>query len=131
MGDRKPATELAKEALKAFEQARGKPGKNDSFALAFTTTWLCLMPLEPPEPGSARHEAWLQMPPPPPCALCGIVVCPTVAPVFPETAQLSQVEGAPLVSTRADEEGILEGSPEYDVAKRQVRIATRIMEQPV
>jgi hypothetical protein len=123
--------ELAKKALSLFEQFRGKSGPQDAFALAFTTTWLCLMPLEPPEQGSPRHEAWLQMPPPPPCALFGIVVCPTVATSYPETAKLSQVEGAQLVSTRAEEEGILEGSPEYDEAVRQVRINTRITEMPL
>lgn len=130
-GERKTAEELGKKALSVFEQVRGKPGKNDSFALAFTTTWLCLMPLDPPEIDSARHEAWLQMPPPPPCALCGIVVCPTVAEAFPETAKLAQAEGAQLVSTRAVEEGIQEGCPEFDAANRQVRINTRITGLPL
>jgi len=130
-GERKTSAELANQALKAFEQVRGKPGKDDAFALAFTTSWLCLMPLVPPQPESARHEAWLQMPPPPPCALCGIVVCPAVAQAFPETATLPQAEGAQLVSTRAEEEGIPEGTPEFDAANRQIRINTRIAEFPL
>lgn len=134
LGDgHKGAAELAKEALKAYEQMRAsaRSKNNDAVMLAFTATWLALVPLETPEPESARHEAWLQMPPPPPCALCGIVVCPTVAEVFPETAKLPQAEGSPLVTTRAEEEGIIEGSPEFDVANRQVRIATRIMALPL
>lgn len=130
-GERKSASDLAKVALKAFEEIRGKSGQGSSFALAFTTGWLCMMPLEPPESGSARHEAWLQMPPPPPCALIGIVVCPLVGQTFPETAMLSQAEGAQLVSTRAEEEGILEGSPEFDAANRQVRINTKITNFPL
>lgn len=130
-GTHKAAADLAKDALKAYELMRGKPSNNDGVMLAFTATWLALVPIETPEPDSARHEAWLQMPPPPPCALSGIVVCPTVAEVFPETAKLPQAEGAPLVSTRAQEEGILEGSPEFDAANRQVRIATGIMDRPL
>jgi len=133
--ERKGATELAKEALKAYEKVRKElfrgNGQQDAFALAFTTNWLLLVPLDPPEIDSARHEAWLQMPPPPPCALCGIVVCPVVPEAFPETVKLPQAEGAQLVSTRAVEEGIPEGSPEFDAANRQVRIATRIMEMPL
>lgn len=129
--ERKSTEELAKKALSLYEQFRSKPNQRECFALAFTTSWICLMPLEVPEPGSARHEAWLQMPPPPPCALCGIVVCPTVAEAYPETAKLPQAEGAPLVSSRAAEEGIAEGSPEYETAIRQVRINTRICDMPL
>jgi len=131
--DRKGPAELAKAALKVYEQLRAtarKSGKSDSLAIAFTTTWLTLMPLQPPELDSARHEAWLRMPPPHPCALCGIVVCPTVLETFPQTAKLAQAEGAPLVSTRAAEEGIQEGCPEFDAANRDVRISTRITQSP-
>lgn len=129
--ERKPVAELAKDALRVYEKARKEFSGASSFSLAFTTTWVAVMPLEPPDVESARHEAWLQMPPPPPCALCGIVVCPTVLQVFPETVKLPQAEGAQLVSTRAEEEGIPEGSPEFDGANRQVRIATRIMDLPI
>lgn len=133
--ERKPAAELAKLALKAYEQVRKEffpvAGDRDSFSLVFTTTWLAIMPIEPPQLESARHEAWLKMPPPPPCALCGIVVCPQISESFPETVKLPQVDGASLVSTKAEEEGIPEGSPEFDAANRDVRIATKIMELPL
>jgi hypothetical protein len=122
---------LGKEALQAYEQARGKPGNVDSVAVAFTTSWMLLVPLMPPDIDSAQHETWLQMPVPPPCALCGIMVCPVVAKTFPETANLLAAPGAPLVSTRAVEEGIPEDSPEFAEANRQVRIATKIMDMPV
>jgi len=133
--ERKAAVDLAKLAIKAYEQVRKSffpaPGQRDAFSLAFTTTWLAIMPIDPPEVESARHEAWLKMPPPPPCALCGIVVCPEVTESFPETVKLPQAEGAQLVSTKAEEEGIPEGSPEFEAANREVRIATRIMELPL
>lgn len=133
--ERKAAADLAKLAVKAYEQVRKEffptAGPTDSFSVAFTTTWLCLMPIEPPALEHARHEAWLKMPPPPPCALCGIVVCPEISESFPETVKLPQAEGAQLVSTKAEEEGIPEGSPEFDAANRDVRIATRIMELPL
>jgi hypothetical protein len=129
--DRKAPPELAKDALKAYEKLRLLYPNSSSFSLAFTTTWLALMPLNPPDIESAQHEAWLQIPPPPPCALCGIVVCPTVGVQFPETVKLPQAEGAQLVSTRAEEEGIQEGTPEFEAASRQVRIATRIMDLPL
>lgn len=129
--ERKGPDELAKLALKVYEQVKGKPSKADACAVAFTSSWLIYMPLEPPELDSARHEAWLQMPPPPPCALCGIVACPRVAEGYPETVRLPQAAGSQLVSTRAEEEGIPEDSPEFDAANRMVRIATKIMELPL
>jgi len=125
--------DLAREALRAYEQARPLAGKNserDSLYVAFTTTWLMVVPLEAPDQISARHEAWLQMPPPPPCALCGIMVCPFVQKRYPETAALA-CASVQVVSTRAEEEGIPEGSPEFDAANRQVCIASRIMEMPL
>jgi hypothetical protein len=125
------AADLAKEALRIFEQMRGKPSQNDSFALAFTTSWMCLMPLDPPQLDSAKHETWLRMPPPPPCSLCGIVVCPMVPETYPETAKLPQAEGCKLVSTRAEEEGIPEGTPEFEIANRQVRINSKISDKPI
>merc|ERR1712098_20016 len=108
-----------------------------SCAVAFTTSWLLFLPLDPPPQGSARHEAWRKMPPPPPCALCGLVVCPAVPKDFPETAGLqssasvaTEAKTVALVSTRAAEEGIREGSAEYEAALREVRIASQILGQP-
>lgn len=124
-------SDASKEALRIYEQIRGKPTGFDSVVIAFTTSWMMAVPLEPPDIDSSRHEAWILMPPPPPCALCGIMICPTVAKSFPETASLASAEGAQLVSTRAEEEGIPEGSPEFLEATKQVRIATRIMDMPV
>jgi len=122
---------LGKAAVTAYEQARSRFGKDCSCMVAFTTTWLIMLPLQPPSVESARHEAWLRMPPPPPCALCGVVVCPTVPKDFPETAGLlTSKNGSSLVSTRAAEEGIPEGSPEYRAASYEVRIARRILDAP-
>jgi len=128
-GASRTSAELATAALAAYEAARGKPGPQDSIALAFTTNWMVLVPLLPPEPGSARHETWLQIPPPPPCALCGVVVCKSIAKTFPETAGLSTTNK--LVSNRAEEEGISEGTEEYDTALREVRISAKILDQPI
>jgi hypothetical protein len=130
---REGVVDLAREALAAYEQARPLAGKNtprDSFYVAFTTTWLMLVPLTVPDQESARHEAWLQMPPPPPCALSGIMVCPFVQKRYPETAALA-CAGTQVVSTRAEEEGIPEGSPEFEAANRQVCIASKIMDMPL
>jgi len=49
---------------------------------------------------------------------------------FPETADARLLQGAPLVSTRAELEGIPEDTPEFAVACRDVRIATRILDSP-
>lgn len=130
-GTSRGVPELAQAALCAYEAARKRAGVVGSLSLAFTPSWLLLAAIEPPEPDSARHEAWLAMPPPPPCALCGVVLCQPIAREFPETAGLQAcLEGTQLVSTRAAEEGIPEGSPEYEAASREVRIAHRILDKP-
>jgi len=127
------AADLHSVMLGAYEDARarssGVAGSGEGILLAFTTSWLLLVPLMPPDVSSAKHEAWLRLPPPPPCALCGVVVCSPLERDFPETAGQS-AEDTPLVCTRADQEGIPEGSPEFEAASREVRISTRILDCP-
>lgn len=121
---------LGQAALDVYEAAKLKlSSREHSSAIAFTTTWLVFMPLVPPEPGTSLHEAWLRMPPPPPCALCGVVVAPAVSRAFPETAGLLAL-GGKLVTTRAEQEGIPEGTPEFEAASREVQIASAILDQP-
>lgn len=146
-GAAKPsASELAKAAQKAYETARGSPKKDDSCAVAFSTSWLLIIPLMPPDASSVHHEAWLRMPPPPPCALCGVVICPQVSRSFPEVAGMHDGldeasaggdssdadEGRlRLVTTRAELERIPVGSPEYEMAEREVRISSTILDSPL
>lgn len=128
---------LGKLAYTAFENAKaqlyGQANAHASYSIAFTTSWLLLVPLVPPEIGSASHEAWLMMPPPPPAALCGVVLAPLVERGFPETAGTGLVleENNSLISSRAAAEGIPEGCPEYAVASREVRIYTDILKDPL
>lgn len=153
------ASEAARAALEAYERARRETHPKDCVMLAFTRQWLLLLPLHVPDKDHPRYEAWLRLPPPPPCALCGVVICPELRPDFPETslspglaaarlepvpfatmAPAADAEGNPLhnevvlpprVSNRAEEEGIPEESAEYAVAVREVRIDTRIMREPI
>jgi len=76
--------------------------------VAFTPFWLLLVPLAGPKRSPLSQAAWQRMPPPPPCALLGRVVCPTVLPSWPETAGLgvNDDDTGPLVSNRALREGI-------------------------
>lgn len=125
--------DLAAVAHASYKEARQRfasNGAGHSHALAFTTSWLVVMPLMPPDHASPQHEAWLGMPPPPPCALCGIVVCPMVPRTFPETAGSTGCEDT-LVSTRAALEGIPADCAEHEGAHREVRIATRLLDLPV
>jgi len=120
--------ELAKAVVVAFEAARGT---QDSYMLVFTTTWLLLAPLaECPKEGEQRYDAWLRLPPPPPCALAGVVVAEAIRREYPETAGLPGQEGEPLVSNRAVQEGLPEGSPEYGKALCEARISARILDVP-
>lgn len=131
--DRATTMNYAKAALQAYEEAvaaAGSAAAGQSRLVAFTTSWLLLMPLATPEVGSARHEAWLKMPPLHPCALCGLVVSPPSELGFPETAGESSLKDGRLVSTRAEEEGILEESPEFEAASREVRISSQILQRP-
>lgn len=142
------SSDAARIALHAYEAARAERDAQ-GVMLAFTLNWLLLVPLRLPDPEHPRFEAWLRLPPPPPCALCGLVICPELRPDFPETAVPSgagfqvmepdpPVEdggSAPVlprrVSNRAEEEGIPEEAAEYAVAAREVRIDTRIMGEPI
>mmetsp|Transcript_71047 Transcript_71047/g.197355 ORF Transcript_71047/g.197355 Transcript_71047/m.197355 type:complete len:563 (+) Transcript_71047:64-1752(+) len=121
---------LAKAALAAFEAQRAvHPG---SCLLAFSASWLLFMPLkQPPELGTPDYEAWLRIPPPPPCALVGIVIVEAIEKEYPETTGFVAAEGAPLVSNRALQENILENTDEYKVAVREARISTDIMVRPI
>jgi len=122
--------ELANTALGAYRKSKGKKDKDQGCALAFTPSWMLIIPLVPPQPGSARHEAWVRFPPPPPCALCGVVICPAVQQEFPETMGHLAGGESRLITNRAEEENIPEGCAEYDVASRDVRIAGRILDMP-
>lgn len=131
--DRTATMSYAKAALQAYEAAvaaAGSAAAGQSRLVAFTTSWLLLMPLDTPEVGSARHEAWLKIPPLHPCALCGLVVSPPSELGFPETAGAPSLKDGRLVSTRAEEEGILEESPEFEAASREVRISSQILQRP-
>jgi len=124
--------ELSKAMADAYEDARENyrgTARGEGVLLAFTTAWLLVVPVMPPDVSSAAHEAWLRLPPPPPCALCGVLVCGPLEPDFPETAG-QNMEDLPLVTTRADQEAIPEGTPEWEAASREVRIATRILDCP-
>lgn len=128
--------DFAAALISAYKSARLalalEDGKETSFAMAFTATWLLLVPLLPPDASSARHEAWLAMPPPPPCSLCGVVLCPTVQSEYPETMGEASAVQRLLISNRAIEEGIPESAGEaFNVAEREVRLASRLLESPV
>lgn len=128
------AKDLANAQTAAFKEARAAH-PDGSFALAFTNTWMLLVPLEPPEFDTARHEAWLRLPPPPPCCVAGVVITPPACREYPETAGLPGGdllgERSALVSTRADEEGIPKDAAEYEEAKREVRVASRLLDSPM
>ncbi|CAE8650473.1 unnamed protein product, partial [Polarella glacialis] len=128
------AQDYGKAALTAYETAVATVGgpsgdRGASRSLAFTTSWLLVVPLAPPDVSSPRHEAWLNFPPPPPCALCGVVICPPVEKSFPETAAGAPIQDGQLVSSRAVQEGIPGGSDEYEIAIREVRISSQILEK--
>eukprot|EP00933_Yihiella_yeosuensis_P006183 TRINITY_DN110863_c0_g1_i1.p1 TRINITY_DN110863_c0_g1~~TRINITY_DN110863_c0_g1_i1.p1 ORF type:complete len:552 (-),score=151.32 TRINITY_DN110863_c0_g1_i1:49-1704(-) len=132
-GEGKTAMEFAKAAFSVYEKAMLEPGMGgprQSRSIAFTTNWMLVMPLQPPDVSTPRHEAWLKFPPPHPCALCGLIVTPSIETGYPETATGPAAENLRLVSTRADEECIPEGTPEYDAAVREVRISSKILEMP-
>lgn len=128
------AKDLANAQAATFKAAR-ESHPDGSFALAFTSTWMLLVPLEPPEFDTPRHEAWLRLPPPPPCCIAGVVITPPACREYPETAGLPGGgllgERGALVSTRADEEGIPEEAAEYEDAKREVRVASRLLDSPI
>eukprot|EP00927_Polykrikos_kofoidii_P080516 TRINITY_DN77404_c0_g1_i1.p1 TRINITY_DN77404_c0_g1~~TRINITY_DN77404_c0_g1_i1.p1 ORF type:complete len:510 (-),score=69.51 TRINITY_DN77404_c0_g1_i1:225-1700(-) len=126
------AADLARTGLAVFETARGR--QRDSCLLAFTATWLLLVPLqEPPEAGSLHHDAWLRLPPPPPCALVGVVIAEAIEKDFPETTGSCLIggQGQPkLVSNRAEQENIPEGSEAYTAALHEARISSEILKTP-
>lgn len=124
------AAELARIGLAVFETARGH--ERHSCLLAFTATWLLLMPLQaPPEAGSLGHDAWLRLPPPPPCALAGVLIVEAIEGDFPETAGfVASQEKAAFVSNRAEQEGIPKDSEEYSAALREARVSSRILQAP-
>eukprot|EP00441_Pelagodinium_beii_P037745 CAMPEP_0197634858 /NCGR_PEP_ID=MMETSP1338-20131121/10834_1 /TAXON_ID=43686 ORGANISM="Pelagodinium beii, Strain RCC1491" /NCGR_SAMPLE_ID=MMETSP1338 /ASSEMBLY_ACC=CAM_ASM_000754 /LENGTH=492 /DNA_ID=CAMNT_0043206805 /DNA_START=47 /DNA_END=1522 /DNA_ORIENTATION=- len=118
--------DYAKAVTTAYEKAKAH-FDGSSWAIAFTTSWLLIMPMQPPDVDSPHHEAWLKLPPPHPCSLCGLLISMKVPSGFPETAGVMGLSNGKLVSTRAEEEGIPEGSPEFDVAIRDVRICSQLL----
>ncbi|CAE7662554.1 MDH1B, partial [Symbiodinium sp. CCMP2456] len=124
--------EYAKPAALTYDAALLKLNgsrQGGSMLLAFTTSWMLMAELTPPEVGSPEHEVWLRLPPVHPCALFGFVICPPVEIGFPETAggRLSQNK---LVSNRAVEEGIMEDAPDFEKAKKEVRVSFQIYSRP-
>jgi len=127
-GDKPKPSDVGKEMLAAYEKAKGDA---KSCMLAFTSTWLLLVPLSPPTEASGfKHELWLKMPPPPPFALIGVVICPTVEKEWPEIVGL-EAPGKQLIANRAETEGIPKDSVTYAEAERQVRIVASLTEKPV
>jgi len=124
--------EYAKPAALTYDAALLKLNgsrQGGSMLLAFTTSWMLMAELTPPEVGSPEHEVWLRLPPLHPCAFFGFVICPPVEIGFPETAggRLSQNK---LVSNRAAEEGITEDAPDFEKAKKEVRVSFQIYSRP-
>eukprot|EP00928_Gymnodinium_smaydae_P066160 TRINITY_DN4920_c0_g3_i1.p1 TRINITY_DN4920_c0_g3~~TRINITY_DN4920_c0_g3_i1.p1 ORF type:complete len:522 (-),score=114.07 TRINITY_DN4920_c0_g3_i1:322-1725(-) len=132
------ASDLAFSLLKAYESLRG--GKCGSCMLAFGTSWLLYAPLsEPPTPSDLRYETWLRLPPPPPCALLGVVVSEAID-VFTQTCGVGSETGAQLVTNRAALEGIPEEwadeertryTEAYEAALRDPRVNARILDEPM
>eukprot|EP00419_Tripos_fusus_P087321 CAMPEP_0172860906 /NCGR_PEP_ID=MMETSP1075-20121228/72358_1 /TAXON_ID=2916 /ORGANISM="Ceratium fusus, Strain PA161109" /LENGTH=483 /DNA_ID=CAMNT_0013708989 /DNA_START=177 /DNA_END=1625 /DNA_ORIENTATION=- len=123
-----PASELAENLEKAYMQASShlsrQLGLCAGVMVAFTPFWLLIVPLTGPQHSRFSQAAWQKLPPPPPCALLGRIVCPTVLPSWPETAGLGTDAGdvGPLVSNRAVAEGIAEDSEEWQIAEVDIRI---------
>mmetsp|Transcript_65845 Transcript_65845/g.132263 ORF Transcript_65845/g.132263 Transcript_65845/m.132263 type:complete len:497 (+) Transcript_65845:95-1585(+) len=120
------ATELGAALQGAFEEAsvelRKQAGAGAGVMLAFTPKWLLLLPLRCPSPDKGFEEAvWRKMPPPPPCALLGVVISPIMEKSWPEVAQPDRSE-ASLVSNRAQLEGIPESAEEFAAAVTDVRV---------
>jgi hypothetical protein len=127
-GEKPKPSDVGKEMLAAYEKAKQD---SSSCMLAFTSTWLLLVPISPPTEASGfKHELWLKMPPPPPYALIGVVICPTVEKEWPEIAGLESA-GKQLIANRADIEGIPKDSSTYAEAERQVRIVASLTDKPV
>jgi len=122
------AAQLADKLEKAHAQARShlsrQLGQCAGVMVAFTPFWLLVVPLTGPHHSHFSQAAWQRMPPPPPCALLGRVVCPTVLPSWPETAGHSTDAGTadPLISNRAIIEGIPEDAEERHTAEADIRI---------
>jgi hypothetical protein len=120
------AKELTEALMSAFERMRGN--SRGSCMLAFTTSWMLFVPLNPPDVSSHLHATWLSIPPPPPCALIGAVVAEAVRgyPVTPCSPVLGE-----LISNRAVEEGIPETyKEEWEAARREPRISPEILNHP-
>jgi len=129
----KSSAEIAKSIAVTYDSALTKLQglrQGASRLVCFTTTWMLVMRLTPPEPGTPEHQVWLKLPPLHPCALCGIAICPEIEQTFPETAG-GQLRHHRLVSSRAEEEGIPEDAPEYGPARNEVRISKQIYERPL
>merc|ERR1711879_90215 len=115
--------ELTEALQAAFERLRGS--SRGSCMLAFTTSWMLLVPLNPPDVSSHLHNTWVCLPPPPPCCLIGVVVAEAVT-TYPATP-CSTCPGE-LISNRAVEEGIPETyKDEWEAARREPRISPEII----
>eukprot|EP00434_Breviolum_minutum_P002663 symbB.v1.2.002353.t3/scaffold121.1/size317807/17 len=124
----KSSAEIAKSIAVTYDSALTKLQglrQGASRLVCFTTTWMLVMRLTPPEPGTPEHQVWLKLPPLHPCALCGIAICPEIEQTFPETAG-GQLRHHRLVSSRAEEEGIPEDAPEYGPARNEARFGIGI-----
>jgi hypothetical protein len=120
------ANKLTAALQSAFERMRGT--SRGSCMIAFTSSWMLMVPLNPPDPSSHLHASWLSFPPPPPCGLIGVVVAEALQgnPATP----CSTVPGD-LISNRAIEEGIPQThAEEWEAARREPRISPEILNHP-
>lgn len=138
-------SELAQSLNVAYETARARPGIKEltstpgsGVMVAFAYNWLVLVPLRAPKQGSGFEEAaYAQMPPPPACALLGVVICPSVEKQWPETAWgdsvLPDASGGKseraLVESRAEVLCIPEETAEYKKAEKEVMVRWNVLEK--
>jgi len=129
-GSKDSTSALGKSLVRAFEGAvkdlQAEIEGGVGVMMAFTSKWLLLLPLRHPSENKGFEEAaWQRMPPPPPCALLGVVISPIMERSWPEVAQPDRPD-ATLVSNRAQLEGIPEDAQEFPAAVTDVRICVSV-----
>jgi len=133
--------DLAQSLNHAYELARNRPGLKElasapghGMMVAFSYNWMLVLPLRAPKQGSVFEKAaYFRMPPPPACALLGVVICPSVEKQWPETAwgasPISQGKSEALVESRAEVFCIPENSAEYEKADAEVMVRWNVLEK--
>jgi len=122
----------------AYTTAQGKKASVGSKWVAFTSRWLLYAAQSPAPEGPFEKAVWQKMPPPPPIALAGVVLCPSVEREWPEVAAAQRTGAAgksadkgsaqQLVLSRAEVEDILEGSDDFTAARQEVRVCRAVLE---